>query len=349
MKNSTRTDRIGVGVLGGSGYIGAELLRYLSAHPRVEIRWVTAHARRGEAVADVLPNLAGHVSGTFLDAEEAESRMDGVQAVFLALPHNQSQDVIPRLAAAHPDCVFIDMAGDFRTDDPEGYRRYYKKEHSAPDLLPRFVYGFTELQREKLDGARLIANPGCFATGLLLILAPLARAGKLEGDVCITAVTGSSGSGNKPSPTTHHPERAANFRSYKVLAHQHLLEVGHFLRSLTGREFRLQFVPQSGPFVRGIFATVFTPGTGPDVLRPIFDAAYEDEPLVHVVDGSPEIRWIQGTPRSFVGVAGTGGDGVVFSVTDNLGKGAAGQAIQNFNRALGFAETEGLEWPGGYV
>ncbi|MBN1442995.1 MAG: N-acetyl-gamma-glutamyl-phosphate reductase [Planctomycetes bacterium] len=342
-------ERIGVGVLGGSGYIGAELLRYLVVHPRVEIRWVTAHARSGEKVADVLPNLRGFVGGGFIEIEEAEARIGEVRAIFLALPHNQSQDVIPRIAERHPDLVIIDMAGDFRTDDSAGYERFYGKKHAAPQWLPRFVYGFTELERPALRGARLIANPGCFATGLLLALAPLAKAGRLSGDICVTAVTGSSGSGNKPSAATHHPERASNFRSYKVLVHQHRLEVEHYLRKIAASEFRLHFVPQSAPLVRGIFVTVFLPGTSAGDLRRIFDDAYGGEPLIAVVDGSPELRWIQGTPRSFVGIAGTGGDGVVFTVTDNLGKGAAGQAIQNLNCALGFPETEGLDWPGGYV
>ncbi len=349
MSERSSTDKVGVGVLGASGYIGAELLRYLCGHPRAELRWVSAHARAGEVVAAVLPNLTGLVEGTFCDADEAESRIDEVDVVFVALPHNRSQDVIPRLAAARPDVVFIDMAGDFRTNDPEGYARYYRKEHSAPEWLPKFVYGITEFQRERLDGARLIANPGCFATGMLLALAPLARAGRLVGNVCITGITGSSGSGNKPSATTHHPERCTNVRSYKPLAHQHLLEVGALLRSQTTNEFDLHFVPQSGPFVRGIFTTVFVPGASADELAKIYDDAYGPEGLISVVTGSPELRWVQGTPRSFVGVGGTDTSGVVFTATDNLGKGAASQGVQNMNRALGFAETEGLSTAGGFV
>ncbi len=341
--------KIGVGVMGGSGYIGGELLRYLSVHPRADIRWVTAHARRGETIADVLPNLRGLVSGAFCGTEDAESRLGEVRAVFVALPHNRSQEVIPRLSAKHGQVTFIDLAGDFRTDDPEGYRKYYKKEHEAPELISRFVYGFTEYQREALVGTRYIANPGCFATGMLLALAPLAKAGRLSRDMCLTGVTGSSGSGNKPSPGTHHPERATNFRSYKVLVHQHLLEVESFLRTLTKNDFRLQFVPQSGPFVRGIYTTLFTPGIGAEELRRIYEDAYGEEPLIGLVSGSPELRWVQGTPRSFLGIAGDGGNGVVFSAIDNLGKGAASQAIQNFNGALGLPETEGLLWPGGYV
>ena len=344
-----RQGEIRVGVLGGSGYIGAELLRYLVSHPRGQIAWVSAHARAGEPVAAVLPNLSGRIDGVFIDQAAAESRLDEVDCVFVALPHNRSQEVLPRLAAQHEKHVFIDMAGDFRTNDPQGYRRYYGQEHSAPEWIGRFVYGFTEAQRDALEGARLIANPGCFATGMLLALAPLARAGKLEGEVCITGITGSTGSGNKPSPTTHHPERVSNVRSYKPLVHQHLLEVGSLLRRLTDDEFRLQFTPQSGPFARGIFTTLFVPGTPVAELRGIYDAAYEKEALVHVVDGSPDLRWVQGSPLSFIGCAGTETDGVVFSVIDNLGKGAASQALQNMNRAFGLSEVEGLTLAGGFV
>ena len=349
MTDRNGSDRIGVGVLGGSGYIGAELLRYLCVHPRAKIAWATAHSRRGETIGDVLPNLRGLVDGSFCGQDEGESRIGETSVVFVALPHNESQGVIPRLAAAHPETLFIDMAGDFRTNDPDGYAEYYGKTHAAPEWLPKFVYGLTEFRREELDGARLIANPGCFATCMLLALAPLARKGRLSGDVCVTGITGSSGSGNKPKSTTHHPERFSNVRSYKPLTHQHLLEVGALLRSLTDESFRLHFVPQSGPIARGIFTTAFTPSVGKDELAAIYAEVYGDEPLVGVVEGSPDLRWVQGSPRSFVGASGGDASGVAFSVIDNLGKGAASQGIQNMNRALGWPETEGLHVPCGFV
>jgi N-acetyl-gamma-glutamyl-phosphate reductase len=346
---SPATEKAGAGVIGGSGYIGSELLRYLSVHPRVEVRWVTANTRVGQRIDEVLPNLRGFVEGAFVSNDEARERLSEARVVFVCLPHNESQTVIPALAALRPETVFIDMAGDFRTDDPAGYRKFYGSEHGAPEWLPRFVYGFTEYARERLRGARLIANPGCFATTLDLSLAPLAKEGKLEGDVFAVGITGSSGAGNKPVQTTHHPERAANVRAYKPLAHQHVLEVEGFLRTLSRKDFRLHFVSQSGPFVRGIFTTVFAPRLGADELERIYRAAYGEEALVSVIRGTPELRWVQGTPRSVIGVDGEAGRGVVFCATDNLGKGAAGQAIQNMNLALGFPETEGLLLPGGYV
>ena len=169
-------DQMRVGVFGGSGYIGAELLRYLSAHPSVSISWVTAHSRAGRGIADVLPNLRGAVSGNFISQAEGEDGSSGVDVVFTALPHNESQGLVPKLVEANPELRLVDMAGDFRTNDPAGYEKYYGCEHTATDWLPRFVYGFTELQRDKLRCARLVANPGCFATGMLLALAPLAAA-----------------------------------------------------------------------------------------------------------------------------------------------------------------------------
>jgi LysW-gamma-L-alpha-aminoadipyl-6-phosphate/LysW-L-glutamyl-5-phosphate reductase len=342
-------DRIGVGVIGGSGYIGAELLRYLAVHPRVDVRWVTANTKVGEPIAAVLPNLRGFFEGAFLSLEEASSRIGEVRVIFTSLPHNESQAVIPSLAAKAPAAVFIDMAGDFRTNDPAGYRKHYGEEHRAPDWLSRFVYGFTEYARERLREAKLIANPGCFASALDLSLAPLAAEGKLAGDVFVTGITGSSGSGNKPSQTTHHPERTTNVRAYKPLAHQHLLEVDSFLRTLTRSDFRLHFVPQSGPFARGIFTTLFTPGLGVTELERIYGRAYGDSKLISVMRGSPDLRWVQGTPRTAIGFDGDAGRGVVFCALDNLGKGAAGQAIQNMNLALGLEETEGLLVPGGFV
>ena len=348
MKNPAQ-DQLRVGVFGGSGYIGAELLRYLSAHPSVSISWVTAHSRAGRGIADVLPNLRGAVSGNFISQAEGEDGSSGVDVVFTALPHNESQDLVPKLVEANPELRLVDMAGDFRTNDPAGYEKYYGCEHTATDWLPRFVYGFTELQRDKLRGARLVANPGCFATGMLLALAPLATAGRLQGDVCLLGLTGSSGSGNKPKQTTHHPERFSNVRSYKPLAHQHLLEVESFLGTISGEDFSLQFVPQSGPFVRGIFTTVFTPGVGAGELAKIYAEAYGAESLVEVIEGSPDLRWVQGSARSWVGVGGEGDNGVVFTVIDNLGKGAASQGVQNMNLMCGLDETEGLRAAGGFV
>ncbi len=342
--------RIRAGVIGGSGSIGAELLRYLCVHPSVDLAWVTAHSSAGSRVSDVLPNLAGYTELSFVRLDELPDDLDGVQAVLVALPHNRSQEVIPALAERHPGIRFIDLGGDFRTPDPQGYLKHYGREHAAPEWLERFVYGFTEFQREKLPGARLVASPGCFATSLLLGLAPLAGAGMLRGEVFATGVTGSSGSGNEPKKTTHHPERATNFRAYKALEHQHMLEVEGFLSTLTREPFHVNFVPQSGPFVRGIFSTIFVPGVARATLEDTLRAAYDGEPLITFSRASPDVRLIQGTPRALIGFAGDSRQGAAFVALDNLGKGGASQAVQSLNRMFGFDETTGLMGlPGGFV
>lgn len=338
-----------VGVIGGSGYIGAELLRYLVTHPALEIRWVSANTQAGKRIDAVLPNLTGFLDLEYVPLEAAEYALSDVAAVMVCLPHNQSQEVIPRLAEKAPEAVFIDLGGDFRSPDASRYRQYYGREHAATAWLGRFVYGLTEFQREKIRKTRCVASPGCFATAIGLALGPLAAAGRLPADVFISATTGSSGAGNKPLQTTHHPERGTNMRAYKPLVHQHLLEVESFLSTLTGERFRLHFVPQSGPFVRGIFATVFTPGIGRRELEEVFRSTYSGEALVSVVSGSPDLRWTQGSPRAVLGIAGEEDRGVVFSTLDNLGKGGAGQGVQNLNCVLGLEETMGLRIPAGYV
>jgi N-acetyl-gamma-glutamyl-phosphate reductase common form len=347
---TSNSDNIRVGVLGASGYIGAEVMRYIALHPNLTLEWATANRDAGKLIGDVFPNLRGCFPHSFLTSEGGEARIGEIDVVFLALPHSESQNVLPRLAGEFPDTIWIDLAGDFRTPDPEGFEKYYGGSHRAPNLLDRFVYGFTEGQRDALAGAKLIANPGCFATGMLLVLYPLLNTGTLSDPICVTALTGSSGSGREPNRTTHHPERAQNLKAYKMLKHQHLLEVEWFLNGRSDNEIRLQFVPQSAPIVRGIFTTLFLPGQSADEVLEIFGNAYGDEALIDVITGSPDIRVVASTPRSIIGIAGEDDRGaVVFSVIDNLGKGAAGQAIQNMNRAVGLAETTGLAWPGGYV
>jgi len=335
---------IKVGVFGGSGYAGGELLRYLLGHPEVEVLFVTSRSNAGKPVGEVLPNLRPFCKLRFISPDEAQ--LDDPDAVFLALEHNASQKLVPSLLKRRPDLKIIDLAGDFRTPDPEGYKHYYGVEHSAPELLERFVYGFTEASAEKIRRARFVANPGCFATSLLLGLWPLKRAGRLEGTIAVTAITGSSGAGLKPRDTTHHPHRATNVRAYKVLRHQHLLEVEHFLEE---PGLRLLFVPKSGPFVRGIFTTFFFPQLSVEELGRIYRDAYSAAPLIDIVEGSPELRLVQDSPRATVGFAGTERDSVGFVAIDNLAKGAATQAVQNFNLMFGLKETAGLERPGGFV
>lgn len=335
---------IRVGVFGGSGYAGGELLRYLLGHPEADLRFVTSRSSAGKPIAEQLPNLAGFTTLAFSDPREADVR--SIDAAFMALEHNASQDVVPALLAASPALKIIDLAGDFRTPDPAGYERCYGRAHAAADLLPRFVYGFTEAARDRIRGAQLVANPGCFATSLLLGLWPLKKAGLLGGPIAAAGITGSTGAGVKLGATTHHPHRATNVRAYKALVHQHMLEVRHFLGAT---ESQILFVPHSGPFARGIFTTFVFPGLDASALGRAYAEAYRDAPLVRVVEGSPELRLVQDTPLGIVGWEGRADAACGFAAIDNLAKGAATQAIQNFNLMCGLAEQTGLRHAGGFV
>ncbi|MBN1418638.1 MAG: N-acetyl-gamma-glutamyl-phosphate reductase [Planctomycetes bacterium] len=337
-------EKVRVGVFGATGYIGGELLRYLAVHPAAEVRFATSRGDAGRPISKGYPNLRGLLDSPFVAPDGAD--VGGCDVVFCALPHNVSQEWIPRWIRENPDVRIIDMGGDFRTPDPAGYAEYYGREHGAPDLLSSFVYGFVEAKREAIRGARYVANPGCFATALLLALWPLRRAGLLAGSVQVAAVTGSTGSGNKPSGTTHHPERFTNYRAYKVLSHQHLLEVRHFIGA---GGWDLDFVPHSGPFARGIFLTLFPPPIPLPRLAEVYREAYGGEALVDVIDGTPDLRLVLGTPRATIGVAGRAERGIVLAAIDNLGKGGPTQGIQNMNLMVGIEETCGLRIPGGFV
>ncbi len=335
---------IRVGVYGGSGYAGGELVRYLLGHPEVHVEFVTSRSNAGRPVGQVLPNVASFTDCVFQDPKDVTVR--SVDAVFLALAHNASQEFVPALLDQHPDLRIVDLAGDFRSPDPEGYERYYGVKHKAPDLIHRFVYGFTEAVRDRIRGAQLVANPGCFATALLLGLWPLRAAGTLSGPIVVSAITGSSGAGIGLKPTTHHPHRAANVFAYKIMRHQHCLEVEHFL-GRTG--WRLHFIPHAGPFARGILATMVFPGVPAARLGAIFEEAYDGAPFVGVVKGSPELRLVQNTPFSVVGWDGTDEAACAVTAIDNLAKGAATQALQNLNLMFDLDEKTGIWHPGGFV
>ena len=242
--------RYRAGVLGGSGFAGAELVRRLLAHPEVELVRVCAADHVGEPLSHALPHLEGRTELVFENPPPAEAVRD-LDIVLMGLPHGASIDVVDRVI--DKDVRVIDMSGAFRLKDQEAYARFYGGPHAAPELLARFVYGLPELQRTAIVGARFVSSPGCFATSIELALPPFARAGLLEGTVQVVGVTGSSGAGVTPSPTTHHPTRSMNLRTYRPLAHQHALEIVAAL-AMAGASIELDFVPVSAPLARGIFA-----------------------------------------------------------------------------------------------
>ena len=327
---------IDVLILGASGYGGGELLRWLSMHPAIASIRGTARSHAGKAFHAQHPNLRGLVDGAFAATPDWAALAASPQPVLIsALPHGELARHWPEYQAEWDRLgltdrlTVIDLSTDFRLD-------------------PAWVYGLVDWKPGRMKGARRIANPGCFATALQLALLPLV--GWKPAFVAVTAATGSSGSGAAPSDTTHHPTRATDFRAYKMLSHQHEVEV---LRTLAteGWEAPLSFVPQSAPMVRGIFATAQFPlpaGIEPSALRAHYEAFYKDRFFVRIVDGSPRVAATTGSAFADIGVAARHGHGAVMVALDNLGKGMAAQAVQNLNLSLGLPEWTGLKVAGGY-
>ncbi len=338
---------IRVAIFGGSGYGGSELLRILLFHPDVELIFVTANEHAGRRVSDVHRNLLGLTDLEFVPTPDEFSELPDIDLAFFALPHGHALEIVPRLSLG---TKAIDLSGDFRIDDADVFRKYYDLTHADADLQRRFVYGLTETNREAIATAQYIANPGCFATATLLALAPMVKSGLLTGKIVVDAKTGSSGSGAKPAPNTHHPQRANSFYAYKPFQHQHVPEIEQHLRSMGECPTDFVFMTHSLPVSRGIFASCYMETkanlTNED-LGNIFATFYDRSFFVRRVDGSPDINWVKNTNFCDIGAFSDGKRIVVFSAIDNLVKGAAGQAVQNMNLMFGLAETTGLIFAGG--
>ena len=348
--------RFRAAVVGGSGYGGAEIIRRLLIHPEVELVRVASIDHVGEPLGAVHLSLTGRTSLRFENLAPAEAAA-GCDVVLMGLPHKVSADKAPAVLAA--GAKVVDMSGDFRLRDAGAYARYYGGAHPRADLLGSgtFVYGLPELNRAAIRAARAVASPGCFATTIELGLLPLARAGKLRGLLQVVGVTGSSGSGVAPSAGTHHPVRAVNLKTYKVLEHQHTPEILETLAAAGAPDVQLRFVPVSAPLSRGILIATFVEVDAAetiDSLAALYAASYDGEPIVrYVPDRMPEVAAVSGSNFAEVGftlgephVPGATRTLVVVSATDNLIKGGAGQAIQNMNLMLGLPETMSLEDPG---
>ena len=344
-----------VAVVGAAGYAGGELLRLLLQHPEVADLVATSRSQAGKAVADAHPMLAPLTDARFVGAAPGEIAR-GRDVVFLCLEHGESSRIAAEVLDADPGLV-VDLAADFRVRDPELYRRYYGA-HTAPELLDRFVYGLADVAGLSLRGARAIAAPGCFATAAQLALYPLARAG-IDAVPSLFAVTGSSGAGVQPRPTTHHPARAHNVFAYSVLGHRHEAEVVQSWREWIGRpDATARLLTHSGPFVRGIYLTLhaflgrsaITDGESWTSAACWYRDAYAGRPFVRVLEAPPELTHAVGTNYALLHASESedGGEVQVSVAIDNLIKGAGGQAIQAMNLALGLEETMGLRGVGVY-
>jgi N-acetyl-gamma-glutamyl-phosphate reductase common form len=336
---------IRAGIFGGSGYGGSELIRILLFHPDVEIAFVTANEHAGKCVSEVHRNLLGLTDLAFQQSPTELYSLSDIDVAFFALPHGKAIELIPQLQA---NIKAIDLSGDFRIDDADAFKKYYKQDRHK--MQSKFVYGLTETNRDSIRKAQYIANPGCFATATLLALSPLVNSGLVSGKVIVDAKTGSSGSGAKPAANTHHPERMNSFYAYKPFTHQHVPEIEQHLHSVGDFESDLVFMTHSLPVSRGIFASCYVEATNNltnEDASNIYRKFYENSFFVRMVDGSPDINWVKNTNFCDIAVHSNGKQLVVFSAIDNLVKGAAGQAVQNMNLMFGLDEKTGLIFTGG--
>jgi LysW-gamma-L-alpha-aminoadipyl-6-phosphate/LysW-L-glutamyl-5-phosphate reductase len=336
-------------IVGGTGYGGMELLRYLVDHPRIRVTAITSRTETG-SVGDVHPHLRGLVDLSFT-SERAVDLAKSNDVLFFAAPHGVSAKETPAVLAASESVKVVDLSGDFRLKDAGLYPSHYGWPHPAPDWLAHAAYGLPECGARAAitaNGCRLVANPGCHASATILALYPLAKAKLLPDHVSVVSVTGSSGSGAQAKQGTHHPERFANFKAYKPLEHQHLPEIRQLLAAAGARNVRPAFVPCSGPFSRGILATAIVDvGAGREAAAvEAFVAAYGKEPFVRLVEDSAEIRAVAGTNFADVAVVARDGVACVTVAIDNLGKGMAGTAVQNANLLFGIDETANLRRAG---
>ncbi len=339
-------DKLTASIVGGSGYVGGELLRLLLFHPQVTVKQITSASQTGRYVHTVHPNLRGVTSLQFVHPDALEP----ADLLFLGMPHGQAAGTIERYAGLAERIV--DCSADFRLRDPAVYARWYGAEHPNPAWLGRFVYGLPERQRAALAGTHYASGVGCNATATILALAPLADAGLLKQAV-VEVKVGSSEAGAQPSASSHHPERSGAVRSFKPTGHRHQAEVVQAL----GSGFDLHFSVTSVELVRGVLATAHCflnrPVEEKDLWK-LYRAAYRDEPFIRLVKSStglhryPEPKLLAGSNFCDVGfeVDSDTGRVVVMSAIDNLMKGAAGSAVQSMNVMLGWDERAGLTFPG---
>ena len=338
---------IKVGVVGGTGYTGVELLRILAGHAQVEVVAITSRAEAGVKVGDYFPSLRGRYDIAFSDP--ASAPLKGCDCVFFATPNGVAMSQAGALLES--GAKIVDFSADFRIKDRAVWEKWYKVAHASPGLIDEAVYGLPEINRAHIRKARLVANPGCYATAVQLALLPLVETDLIDHRHLIAdAKSGVSGAGRKAEVDILFSEATDNFKAYAVKGHRHHPEILESLASLegvSGRSLGLTFVPHLVPMVRGILATVYARITKDADFQALFEKRYADEPFVDVLPpgSQPETRWVRGTNQCRIAVhrpfdADTL---VVLAVEDNLVKGAAGQAVQNMNLMFGFPEAQALE------
>ena len=344
-----------IGIIGGSGYVGSELLRLLLMHPEVEVTMVTSRQSAGEFIFNVHPNLRGLTQLKFVPQDMAELQKN-CDLVFTATPHGGSVNLVPKLLEA--GLKVIDMSADFRLKNPADYDSYYGWKHAHPEMLKGAAYGLPELHREEIKKAKLVACPGCMATSAILGLAPIVKAGLIDNSkIIVDLKVGSSGGGSKPTPASHHPERFSGVRPYQVTGHRHTAEVEQELTALASEPVKIGFTPHAVNMVRGILATIYAFPKQPITSKDLWKALrgmYGTEPFVRLVKYQkgpyqlPDPKIVTGTNYCDVGfeIDEHANRLIMFSAIDNMTKGAAGQGVQCLNLLMGIDETTGLKSTG---
>ena len=335
---------IKVGVVGGTGYTGVELLRLLAGHPEAELVVITSRSEAGKPVSELFPNLRGSLDLAFSEPDIAQ--LSVCDLVFFATPNGTAMGMTPQLLEA--GVRVIDLAADFRLRQADQWEQWYGMPHACPQLLEQAVYGLPEVNRDAVAQAQLVANPGCYPTAVQLGFLPLLEAGLIDREQLIAdAKSGVSGAGRKAATGSLLCEASENFKAYGVAGHRHLPEIRQGLEAASGTPVGLTFVPHLTPMIRGIHATLYAQllNTGED-LQALFETRYRDEPVVDVLPAGtrPETRSVRGANYCRIAVhqPQQGNTVVVLSVIDNLVKGAAGQAVQNMNIMFNFQEQAGL-------
>ena len=339
---------IKVGIVGGTGYTGAELLRLLSQHPDVEILVVTSRSKQGVLISEIFPNLRGHMQHVFtsLDIEH----LVNCDVVFFATPHGVAQSLVPEVLAK--GIKVIDLSADFRIRDIETWEHWYNQRHLAPELAKIAAYGLPEVNRNKIRHANLVACAGCYPTSIQIGLLPLLASKSIStGDIIANSASGVSGAGRQANISNLLSEVGDSFKAYAGSGHRHLPEIEQGLSDIAGQPVSVTFVPHLLPISRGIHSTIYTRLNDLNVdVQSIFEEHYKEEAFVHVLPpGShPETRSVRGSNFCHVSVHQPGNDGrvVVFVTEDNLTKGASGQAIQCMNLMFNLPEESGLAFPG---
>jgi len=338
---------IRIGIVGGTGYTGVELLRLLAQHPEADVRAITSRKDAGTPVAQMFPSLRGRYDLAFTDPKDAD--LAGCNVVFFATPHGVAMAQARELLSA--GVRIIDLAADFRLQDPQLFERWYKMPHACPDLLREAVYGIPEINREAIRKARIVGNPGCYPTAVQLGFLPLLEAGLVDTQHLIAdCKSGVSGAGRKAELSLAFAEASDNFAAYGVAGHRHAPEIVQGLNRASRDAVRLVFTPHLTPMIRGIFATLYAPLRDRDAdLQKLYEKRYAGEPFVDVMPAGsqPDTRSVRASNMLRIAVHRPPDSdlALVLAVEDNLVKGAAGQAIQNMNLMFGLPETAGLTAP----